>query len=750
MSFYWLFGLRTQNFFDCALVEKCIYAGAHSMKDYHFFSMEEMMARYFRVQIEKKYQESFTLDAELDGDQIRYAALDVRFPVAIRQVQQLILQGETYQSLTAKGNGAARRFTLLDPIITGDNLLEIARIENDAIGAFQDMHVHGERIDRERWLKRIAGKKAELSTLISNVLDPIFIPLVGNKTEIITEEQIVEAESTWKRLTEVSDAELAIKSDIRIAKKTDQAHVILLEQKRVVLEDARKQEKDRLKKIHSDLKKKRTKINNLVEKCEGNALINYASDSQLLAVLTEMKGLKKLTNLEDETLEKFANIPVMAAIRKYHGLAKVIGTYGNQWAMQWTTKPCKEEGWLHPGDGRLHCVFNQYDAETGRSSSEKPNGQNIEQDKEVRGCFIADPPDETIRVTNCCDADLIWVHGNVCCSKCVATHPETHAEEYVIVTADMSGAELRIIAELADDPVWIGAFERREDVHAVGAELLYEEEWPKLQLPDCAYYKLKANGEPQRKKCKCPEHASLRDGNKSTNFLLAYGGGPSALATAIKKTVEKARELMARHEEKNPRIWAYLEQSGRNAKTLCKAFDMFGRRRLFPKPDWDRARERVREYNSERLELKPEESERNIASFIAQYGRKPNKEEMWHLTHRQPTSKEISSAYAGMSESIGRQGKNHAIQGTNATIAKIAMGAGFCLAGKPYLWHTLPQYKAKLIKFVHDELVVQCPKQYGKQIADLIGDAFKRAAAEKMKRVVMEFEFNIASYWSKG
>jgi DNA polymerase I-like protein with 3'-5' exonuclease and polymerase domains len=102
-----------------------------------------------------------------------------------------------------------------------------------------------------------------------------------------------------------------------------------------------------------------------------------------------------------------------------------------------------------------------------------------------------------------------------------------------------------------------------------------------------------------------------------------------------------------------------------------------------------------------------------------------------------------------MSNSIERQGKNMRIQGTNASIAKVAMGAGYDEEGKPFLWHTLPQFRARLIKFVHDELVVQCPKQYGQQVADLIGDAFKRAAALRMKKVIMEFDYNIKPYWSK-
>jgi DNA polymerase I-like protein with 3'-5' exonuclease and polymerase domains len=77
------------------------------------------------------------------------------------------------------------------------------------------------------------------------------------------------------------------------------------------------------------------------------------------------------------------------------------------------------------------------------------------------------------------------------------------------------------------------------------------------------------------------------------------------------------------------------------------------------------------------------------------------------------------------------------------------MGCGYSPDGQPYLWHTFPQYKARLIKFVHDELVVHSPKRFAKQVAALIGDAFKRAAAERMRNVIMEFDYNIATYWKK-
>jgi DNA polymerase I-like protein with 3'-5' exonuclease and polymerase domains len=782
LNFYWNLGLRTWHFWDCAMVEKCIYAGASPLKRYATFSMEEMMARYFQLKIDKMYQESFTLDADLIDDQINYAALDTRFPLAIRAVQMLILKGTTYKQLVAAGKPAAKYLKYIDPLVTGDNLMEIAQVENNAIGAFEDMHVHGERLDRTRWLTRVQKSKEALLRLLEDELDPVFLPIVGSKLDIITDEQIEAARQAWKIYADpspeekaflrVSPAETEINDLIRKAEKLGNIAAIeeLTAEKAKIKKDreaaaaalkaVRDEKKEFLKKEASDLGKRRTKIKNLIKKCEGQALINYGSDKQLLKVLIGMKGFKNLTNLDDDVLAKYPQSKVMCAIREYHRLSKEIGTYGDAWATEFTTKPCKEEGWLNPGDGRLHCVFNQYDAETGRSSSEKPNGQNLPQDKEVRGCFIADPPNENIRISDCCEAETTistYEHGQACgcyytCVQCgkQCTKHETHAEEYMYITCDMSGAELRIIAEVANDPVWIGAFTRGEDVHSVCTELLYPEKWPELALPDCAYYKLREDGTPQHKKCKCPEHNSLRDGTKAVNFLLAYGGGPTTLAVRIGVKREKAQELLEIHEQRFPRIWAYLEDSGKKAKVHKKSFDMFGRRRLFPEPTMDRARDYFIKDKADRLELDDDEATDNVVKWNEEHpGEKPDEDTLFWLTHRKPTNKEVISSLMGLGEGIGRQGKNHPIQSCNSTIAKIAMGWGHDKDGIPFLWHTLPNLRARLVKFVHDELVIQAPKQLAQKVADEIQSAFRRAAALKMKSVVMESEFHIEKFWSK-
>ena len=702
MTFYWNFGLRTWNFYDCMLAEKCIYAGYHSLKDYSFFSLEEMMGRYFHVDIDKSLQESFTLDGILTQAQYEYAALDTRLPLAIKAAQELIITGQTIKSRKMKGLGTVI-LERIDPIVTGDNLEEVVQIENDAIGAFVDMHLHGEYIDHDKWMKRIETRKIELKDVIIK-LDEVFIPLVGKKEAPVPQEAVDAARADWEKYKKVTDEELALKGQARKDKKAE-----------------REKQRDYYKQIYQELKSKATKKNlKEFESCEGNALINYGSSTQLLKVLVTIKGLKNLKDTNDDTLEQFNNITIIKLIQDY----REISTYGEAWVTCWVEKPCKEQGWVHPGDKKIHHVYNQNEAETGRSSSEKPNGQNIP--PPFRECYIVDPPDEK------------------------------EPDGYSMVICDAAGCELRIIAELSGDPIWINAFKNDEDVHSVGTEILYPEEWPKVKclggekiikngkekiLPPCAYYKLKPDDiYPQRHKCECPQHELLRKNNKSANFLLAYGGGPNKLAKEIKQSFTVAKELMAKHERSFPRIWDYLTKSGQSSRINGRSFDMFGRRRLFPQPTWERAKELAREKRKERLEFSIEVQKKNMETFVALHKRKPNKEELWYLQHREVSSQEIGNAMQAMGWGIERQGKNHAIQGSNASLAKIALAS---------LWHILPNYNARLTGFVHDEIKIQCPKRFSEQVAKEVVEAFRKSVLPKMKSVEMKADFKISDHWEK-
>lgn len=724
--FHWNFGKRIWHLYCCEKAERVIQAGTIALKKMAEFSMASIVARYFSKSIDKSKQQSFDLKTPLTQEQIEYAAFDIRMPFAMKQAQINIM--------------------------TVDQLLTTSQIENDAIGTFVDMHLVGQNLDDERWLKRIqnvvARRKGELEAL-----DEGFLPLVGHKHKQIDEKKLEKLENIWRTGFETATPrELELANQKRLEKD---------KVKKEALEEQLKEEKKNRAKAKAEarvnfstLSKVRTKVLKNIEKCEGEAYLNYGSQPQLIEALRKLQGMKNIQDTADDTLLCFNDRPLIQTLRKFRKGKKDTGTYGVQWTQRWITKPCKAEGWRHPEDGRLHCIFNQLQAETGRTSSEKPNGQNLPKDDEVRACFICDPPNPSIRISICCEADtkLAILGDGVLRHLCDSCGKEcaTKDEEYCIVTIDMSGAELRIIAVLANAKSWIEAFNKGWDVHSVSTEILYPEKWPSLAEPGCAYYAKDEQGQPKRQKCKCSGHVELRNATKQVNFLLCYGGGPDALADALGITIDKAKELMQLHEQKFPDVWGYLRMSGEKAKVDKQARDMFGRRRSFPTPTWQMAKDWFIDEYEDRLLLDEDQQEKNLFEFKVKNLREPNEEEDYKLTHRDPIESEIKQGYRALMGSIGRRGKNHCIQGTNASIIKRAMSCGFCKKGIGYLWHTLLQYKARIQSMVHDELLIHCPKRYAEKVAALAGDAFKRAAAEVMGDIViMENDYHISNRWQK-
>jgi len=734
---YWNFGQRIWHLYSTDLAERVIQAGRISLKRMVEFSMRRIVERRFSVTVDKEEQDKFEPDAVLTPKMILYAAFDTRMPLSMResQIQEM----------------------------TKDLLLSTALIENDALGSYTDMHLNGLLLDGQRWLKRLEGVVARRVDEL-RLLDIEFIRLMGKKNEQIDFEEMNRREIHWRNDFELaSSPEMAKAEEIRATR--DNAKKAVLRAELAVLKKVRSEAKQVAHQAFLEISKNHTKWKIKVETCEGDAYLNYGSNNQLLEALKKVRGMSTLKSVADDDLLEYNDRPFIQTLRKYRKGKKDTGTYGVQWAQTWITKASSEEGWVHPWDGRIHAKFNQLEAETGRSSSEKPSVMNLPKDDEVRACFIVSPPNEDIRISDCCEDETDFcMLGDGClrhiCRKC-GKDCLTHAEEYVLVTTDMSGAELRIIAELANATSWIRSFANGWDVHSVSTEILEPEKWANgaaqpgeldkegKPLPPCAYFELDEKGEQRKQKCRCPKHEELRAHTKAINFLLCYGGGPDALADELGISKEEAKRLMKQHEAAFPDVWRYLRESGEKAQRLFEARDLYLRRRSLPKPTYESAKEYFKDEHADRLELEEDVQKQNIFNFTAEYLRKPTADEKHKLTHREPTDNEIRQAMRGLVGSIGRRGKNHCIQGSNASIIKRAMGCGFDKDGKPFLWHILPLFKAKLLSMIHDELIVQCPKRFAKQVAEAVADAFRRAAAEVMKKVIMEAEYHIANRWQK-
>jgi DNA polymerase I-like protein with 3'-5' exonuclease and polymerase domains len=725
---FWSFGQRIWHLYSTDLAERVIQAGRISLQKMAEFSMAAIVARRFGMEVSKEQQDKFDLESPLTPAMIEYAAFDARMPLSMRESQ--------IREMSA------------------DRLLSTAQIENDALGSYTDMHLYGMLCDGPRWMKRI-DKVFEERIEQLKILDAEFIPKVGRKDEQIDFVEMARREKIWREGFETpTSMEMNKAEEIRYCR--DNAQKAVLRAELNALKKLRTEQKAVAKKSYMELQKKHTKFKTAVTKMEGEANLNYGSNDQLLAALKMFRGLGTLESAGDDHLLKYNDRPFIQTLRKYRKGKKDTGTYGKQWTQKWVDKPCKEQGWVHPWDGRIHAVFNQLLAETGRSSCSKPNMQNLTNDEagEVHACFICDPPNKDIRISTCCNAeskDTLSDDGRSMGYECLKCHQTcaVKPEEYCLVTTDMSGAELRIIAELAHATSWIRAFALNHDVHSVSTEILEPEKWVAGAEAGCAYFELDAEGNPKRQKCECKEHKKLRKSTKAINFMLCYGGGPAALADDLGITPERAKELMAKHEKAFPEVWAYLKRSGEDAQRLNEARDLYGRRRSLPAPTYESGKEYYKSEHADRLELEEVDQEKNLFNFRATYMREPTEIEENQLTHREPNDYEVRSAMKGLWGSIGRRGKNHCIQGSNASIIKRAMGCGFDKNNKPYLWHILPQFKAKLLSMVHDELIVQCPKRFGKQVAEAVANAFKRAAAEVMSQVVMEAEYCVSERWEK-
>jgi DNA polymerase I len=179
---------------------------------------------------------------------------------------------------------------------------------------------------------------------------------------------------------------------------------------------------------------------------------------------------------------------------------------------------------VHPETGRVHTCFNQAVAATGRLSSSDPNLQNIPiktpLGREIRGAFIADP-------------------GNV------------------LISADYSQIEFRVLAHLSADPVLIAAFQEGADFHQRTALKIFGSESGK------------------------DPHA-LRSIAKMVNYALLYGKSAFTLSKDIGVTQQAAQEFIEAYFAGFPRVRQFIDQTLEEARASGVVKTMYGRRRLVP------------------------------------------------------------------------------------------------------------------------------------------------------------------------
>lgn len=258
-----------------------------------------------------------------------------------------------------------------------------------------------------------------------------------------------------------------------------------------------------------------------VERIHGLAghAFNVNSNGQLAQVLYTELGLPVLKrgktgpSTDQEVLEKLAEQHALPrAVTEYRAISKLKSTY------------LDALGPLVAKDGRLHTTLHQVAAATGRLSSTDPNLQNIpvrsELGREIRRAFTAPA-------------------GSL------------------LVSADYSQIELRLLAHIAEDPALIQAFTEDADVHTRTAAEVFGVA-PGEVTPD------------------------MRRKAKAVNFGIAYGLSPHGLSTRLDIPNEEAKAIIDRYFERYAGIRRYLEATIEKARAQGYVETLFGRRRWIP------------------------------------------------------------------------------------------------------------------------------------------------------------------------
>ncbi len=248
---------------------------------------------------------------------------------------------------------------------------------------------------------------------------------------------------------------------------------------------------------------------------------NLSSTKQLQVILFEKQGIKPLKktpggapSTSEEVLEELAlDYPLPKVILEYRGLAKLKSTYTDKLPLM-----------INPKSGRVHTSYHQAVTATGRLSSTEPNLQNIpvrnEEGRRIRQAFIA-PPD------------------------------------YVIVSADYSQIELRIMAHLSRDKGLLTAFAEGKDIHrATAAEV--------FGLP------LESVSNDQRRSA------------KAINFGLIYGMSAFGLSRQLNIPRKESQRYMDLYFERYPGVLEYMERTRLQAKDQGYVETLDGRRLYLP------------------------------------------------------------------------------------------------------------------------------------------------------------------------
>ncbi|MDY0202423.1 MAG: DNA polymerase I, partial [Tenuifilaceae bacterium] len=272
-----------------------------------------------------------------------------------------------------------------------------------------------------------------------------------------------------------------------------------------------------------ELNKELLQLDHDIKEMAGMPDLNVSSPKQLgealferMKIATNAKRTKtKQYSTGEEELMKYADKhPIVAKILDFRSVKKLLSTYVE-------VLPTL----INKKTGKIHASFNQAVASTGRLSSNNPNLQNIpireERGREIRKAFIPS------------------------------------GDDYIILSADYSQIELRLMAHVSQDPSMLEAFQNGEDIHAATASKIF-----KIALADVT--------------------REQRNSAKTANFGMIYGISAFGLSQRLGISNSEAKALIDGYFDTYKGVKAYMDSCVEQARKKGYVETIYGRKRYLP------------------------------------------------------------------------------------------------------------------------------------------------------------------------
>ena len=419
--------------------------------------------------------------------------------------------------------------------------------------------------------------------------------------------------------------------------------------------------------------------------------INIASPTQLAILFYDILGYEKVDRQPERgtgvAVLQHWNTPIANAILEYREVDKLLGTYIDK------LPEC-----VNPDDGRIHCNFKQYGADTGRMSSVDPNLQNIpSHNKDIRKMFVA-------------------------------------SDGYVLMSSDYSQQEPSCLASFCKQMGYDSLFDMRfngRDLYSAVASACYNRAYE-----DCVEFNEDGSKNAEGKK--------YRTLAKPVLLGILYGRGDKSVAEGMGISLDEAKRLKSNLFKKYPEIMIFERKSIEMAEDLGYVTTICGRKRRLPDLQLDEFEfswtdtpksDDVLDFDGDSSDVPDELCDKYWRKL--RQARFNQKRKIFEEASKKDGIKITDNG--GKIADATRQCVNARIQGSAADLTKLALI-------DLYNNERLRELGFKLLIPVHDEVIAECPIENAKECSKLLAEVMSKAA-EKILGMPFSCDVELTREW---